>query len=399
MILGRIPAVDTLSSVSILLHSAHRIDELGEVPDAWVAFEGGVIAASGSGLSTAPDADMRVDLGGARLVPGFLDLHGHGGGGHAFDDGGDELLAALAAHRAHGTTRSVISLVANPLGELRERLSEIAALTTVDPLVLGSHLEGPFLAPGQRGAHHPDFLRLPDPTALDSLLVAAEGTLRQLTLAPELPGALELIAELAASGVTVAVGHTEADLATTRAAFDAGARMLTHAFNAMPGIHHRAPGPVLAALDDPRVTLELILDGQHVHPEVAGLLFTAAHDSEGRGRIALVTDAMAAAGAADGDYRLGSLNVSVRDGLAVLSGTSRIAGSTLTQDVALRNAIDLLGLPPAVAVAALTAVPARALGLGDRFGLLELGYAADAVALAADGSVLRVWADGRELTA
>ncbi|MDP9026173.1 MAG: amidohydrolase family protein, partial [Actinomycetota bacterium] len=259
---------------------------------------------------------------------------------------------------------------------------------------LGSHLEGPFLAPGQRGAHNADFLREPDPDAVESLLAAAAGTLRQLTIAPELPGALEVISELAVSGVTVAVGHTEADLETTRAAFDAGARMLTHAFNAMPGIHHRAPGPVMAALDDRRVTLELILDGQHVHPEVARLVFTAAHDTRGRGRIALITDAMAAAGAADGDYRLGSLNVSVRTGLAVLSGTSRIAGSTLTQDVALRLAIDLLGLEPSAAVAALTAVPARALGLGDRFGLLEPGYAADAVQLSTDGAVTRVWAEG-----
>ena len=384
--------------MSTLLHSAHLIDERGEVEDAWVLLDGDSVAATGAGFASAPASDSRVDLAGARLVPGFVDLHGHGGGGHAYDDGGEELRAALAAHRRHGTTRSVISLVANPLGELRERLAEIAAIASTDPLVLGSHLEGPFLAPGQRGAHNPDFLRPPDPDALDSLLEAAAGTLRQLTLAPELPGALEMIPELVRAGVTVAVGHTEADLATTRAAFDAGARMLTHAFNAMPGIHHRAPGPVLAALDDPRVTLELILDGQHVHPEVAALLFTAAHDAEGRGRVALITDAMAAAGAADGDYRLGSLNVSVREGLAVLSGTSRIAGSTLTQDVALRNAIELVGLPPAVAVAALTAVPARALGLGDRFGLLAPGYVADAVALAADGSVLRVWADGRELT-
>lgn len=378
--------------MSVLLHSAHLIDERGEVPDGWVLVDGSTISAAGSGPT--PEADRRIDLGGARLVPGFLDLHGHGGGGHAYDDGGAELLAALAAHRAHGTTRSVISLVANPLGELRERLSEIAALAAEDPLVLGAHLEGPFLAPGQRGAHNPQFLRLPDPDALDSLLDAAAGTLRQITLAPELAGALELIPGLVEAGVTVAVGHTEADLEATRAAFDAGARMLTHAFNAMPGIHHRAPGPVMAALDDPRVTLELILDGVHVHPDVARLVATAAP-----GRIALITDAMAAAGAAEGDYRLGSLNVTVRDGLAVLSGTSTIAGSTLTQDVALRLALDAVGLAPADAVAALTSVPARALGLGDRFGLLAPGYAADAVALAPDGTVLRVWADGRELPA
>jgi N-acetylglucosamine-6-phosphate deacetylase len=378
--------------MTLLLHSAHRIDELGEVPDAWVLFDGAAIAASGSGLASAPHADASMDLGGARLVPGFIDLHGHGGGGHSYDDGGTELAAALAAHRAHGTTRSVISLVANPLGELRERLSEIAALTAVDPLVLGSHLEGPFLAPGQRGAHNADFLRVPDPESVESLLDAAAGTLRQLTIAPELPGALEVIAELAAAGVTVAVGHTEATFEQARDAFEAGARMLTHTFNAMPGLHHRAPGPVLAGLLDPRVTLELILDGRHVHPDVARLLF-----GEAPGRVALITDAMAAAAAPDGDYRLGSLNVTVHEGLAVLSGTSTIAGSTLTQDVALHLALSEAGLEPAVAVAALTAVPARALGLGDRLGLLEPGYAADAAALGADGTVAYVCAEGRQL--
>jgi N-acetylglucosamine-6-phosphate deacetylase len=377
---------------TLLLHSAHRIDELGEVADAWVLFDAAAITASGSGLASAPHADESMDLGGARLVPGFIDLHGHGGGGHSYDDGGSELTAALAAHRAHGTTRSVISLVANPLGELRERLAEIATLTAADPLVLGSHLEGPFLAPAQRGAHNADFLRVPDPDSVESLLAAAAGTLRQLTIAPELPGALEVIAELAAAGVTVAVGHTEATFEQAKDAFDAGARMLTHAFNAMPGIHHRAPGPVLAALEDSRVTLELILDGRHVHPEVARLLF-----GDAPGRVALITDAMAAAAADDGDYRLGSLNVTVRDGLAVLSGTSTIAGSTLTQDDALQLALSDVGLDPAIAVAALTAVPARALGLGDRLGLLEPGYAADAVALAADGTVTHVWADGRQL--
>jgi len=375
--------------MSTLFRDARLLDERGEQPG-WLLFDGSSIAERGS--DEPPVADTVVDLGGARLVPGFIDLHGHGGGGHAYDDGGAELAAALDAHRVHGTTRSVISLVANPLGELRERLSEIAALAAADPLVLGAHLEGPFLAPGQRGAHNADFLRVPDPESVESLLAAAAGTLRQLTIAPELPGAIEAIAELADAGVAVAVGHTEATFEQTRDAFDAGARMLTHTFNAMPGLHHRAPGPVLAAIEDPRVTLELILDGRHVHPDVARLLF-----GDAPGRVALITDAMAAAAAADGDYRLGSLNVSVRNGLAVLSGTSTIAGSTLTQDVALRLALSEVGLDPSVAVAALTAVPARALGLGDRLGLLAPGYAADAVVLADDGSVTQVWAEGRQL--
>lgn len=373
--------------MTTLLRGATRIDERGELDDAWVLLDGDAIAAAGSGA--APDAEVVVELGDAILVPGFVDLHGHGGGGHAYDDGGAELTAALDVHRAHGTTRSVISIVTNPLAELRERLAEVAALTAADPLVLGSHLEGPFLAPGRRGAHNPDFLRAPDQTTIHELLDAAAGTLRQFTLAPELPGGLEAVAQLTEAGVVVAVGHTEADLETTRAAFDAGARILTHVFNAMPGIHHRDPGPVVAGIDDPRVTLELVLDGHHVHPDVAEMVFHAAP-----GRVALITDSMAAAASADGDYRLGSLNVSVRDGLAVLSGTTTIAGSTLTQDAALRNAVALAGLSRAEAVAALTSVPARALGLGSRLGLIEAGYAADVVALDSDLNVTAVWAAG-----
>jgi N-acetylglucosamine-6-phosphate deacetylase len=373
--------------MTTLLRNAVRVDERGELPGAWVLLDGDSIAATGSG--DAPEATDTIDLEGAIIAPGFLDLHGHGAGGHAYDDGGDELRAALAVHRAHGTTRSVISIVTNPLAELRERLAEVAALTAADPLVLGAHLEGPFLARERRGAHNPDFLRDPDAAAVDGLLDAAAGTLRQVTLAPELPGGLDAVARFTGSGVVVAVGHTEADLAQTRAAFDAGARILTHAFNAMPGIHHREPGPVVAAIDDPRITLELVLDGHHVHPDVAELLFRGAP-----GRVALITDSMAAAASADGDYRLGSLNVSVRDGLAVLSGTSTIAGSTLTQDAALRNAVGLCGLSRVEAVTALTAVPARALGLGSRFGLLESGYAADVVVLDDDLRVTAVWAAG-----
>jgi N-acetylglucosamine-6-phosphate deacetylase len=376
--------------VTVLLRGATRVDERGEVPDAWVLLRNDVIEAAGTGA--APDADEIVDLTGAIITPGFVDLHGHGAGGHAYDDGGSELAAALAVHRAHGTTRSVVSIVTQPLAELRERVAEVAALTATDPLVLGSHLEGPFLARERRGAHDPEFLRPPDQATIESLLDAAAGTMRQITIAPELPGGLDAVTQLTGSGVVVAVGHTEADLDTTRAAFDAGARILTHVFNAMPGIHHRDPGPVVAGIDDARVTLELVLDGHHVHPDVAEMVFRAAP-----GRVALITDSMAAAASQDGDYRLGSLNVTVRDGLAVLSGTSTIAGSTLTQDAALRNAIALSAVSLVDAVAALTAVPARALGLGSQFGLLEAGYAADVVVLDETLHVTDVWAAGTRL--
>src|SRR6202023_1628786 len=206
-----------------------------------------------------------------------------------------------------------------------------ADLAARDPLVLASPLEGPSLAPGRRGAHNPDFLVSPSPPVIERLVAAARGTLRQVTIAPELPGALGANKALAPAGVVVAVGHTEADEGQAQAAFDRGARLLTHAFNAMPGIGHRKPGPIVAAIRDERVSAELILDAVHVHPDVARLLIDAA-----AGRVALITDAMAAAGSDDGSFRPGSLDVTVADGVARLAGpdgaAGAIAGSTLTQD-------------------------------------------------------------------
>jgi len=377
--------------VSTLFHSARKLDAHGQVDDFWMLVHGDSIVSTGSGHGH-PDAGARVNVGGHWLVPGFIDLHGHGGGGHAYDDGPEAILAALATHRAHGTTRSVISLVANPLAFMRESLGVIADLVELDPLVLGSHLEGPFLAPANRGAHNHDYLLEPSPYELEELIGAARGTLRQITIAPELPGAMEAIDVLVELEIAVGIGHTLADEALAHAAFDRGARILTHAFNAMPGIHHRAPGPVVAAFDDERVTLELILDGKHVHPSVAHLAFGAAP-----GRIALVTDAMAAAGSVDGDYRLGDLNVAVRDGLAMLRGTTTIAGSTLTQDAALRCAVNEARVSAQDAVTALTLTPARALGLDHRHGLLAPGYVADAVLLDHAWHVTGVWADGVQL--
>ena len=381
--------------MTTLFHGARKLDADGQVDDFWMLVDGDTITRIGSG--TTPDSALpadttRIDVGGSWLVPGFIDLHCHGGGGHSYDDDADEIMAAVATHRAHGTTRSVLSLVANPLAQLRASLIVIADLTDADQLILGSHLEGPFLAENKRGAHNLAYLRAPLPYELEELIGASRETLRQLTLAPELPGALDAIDVLVEAGVAVGIGHTEADFAQAQEAFDRGARILTHAFNAMNGIHHRAPGPVVAAFEDDRVTIELILDGQHVHPDVAGMTFRAAP-----GRVALVTDAMAAAGSSDGDYRLGSLNVTVRDGLAVLSGTATIAGSTLTQDVALRCAVESAGVHPVDAVAALTSTPARALGLDHRLGYLKPGYAADAVMLDHGLHVQRVWANGRKV--
>jgi N-acetylglucosamine-6-phosphate deacetylase len=366
------------------------------VDDAWVRFEKGAVAGAGLGegwRAVAQPYDTVVDgveaAGpGAILTPGFIDIHGHGGGGESYDDGPDAIRTARALHRAHGTTRAVISLVTAPLITLERRAAMVADIAATDADVLGSHLEGPFLDSGHSGAHDETLLCAPDPAAVERLLLAGRGTIRQVTLAPELPGALDAIRLVVASGAAAAVGHTGADLRATEAAFDAGATILTHAFNAMPGLHHRHPGPVAAAAADPRVTLEVIADGVHLHPEIVRIAFAAAP-----GRVALVTDAMAAAGHADGRYELGPLGVEVVDGIARLRVGGAIAGSTLTQDAALRRAVDA-GVRLTEAVAALTAVPARAIGRGADLGSLAVGYVADAVLFTSGLDVRSVWTAG-----
>lgn len=376
-----------------LIHSARLVDGGTIVDDAWVRFAGGRVAEVGSGSTWRSSAEAGAlavtDAEGSLLTPGFVDIHVHGGGGASFDDGPEAIARALDLHRRHGTTRAVVSLVTAPVADLARRAAAVAALAATDPRILGSHLEGPFLDVGHKGAHEPSLLRPATPADIETLLEAADGTLRQVTLAPELPGGMDAVRAFSAAGVAVAVGHTDADYDQALAAFDAGASILTHAFNAMPGLHHRAPGPVAAAARTPGVTIEIVNDGVHVHPEVVRMTFAAAP-----GRLALVTDAMAAAGSADGDYLLGSLQVEVRDGIARLAGGGSIAGSTLTLDDALRRAVQEVGIPIAEAVRALTSTPASAIGRGHDLGRLQPGYAADAVLLDPSLTVRQVWSDG-----
>ena len=380
-----------------LIHSARLVTDGAVSEDGWVLFGGSSIAATGFGDSwravvadAHPGSIAAVDAAGAWLTPGFVDIHGHGGGGASFDDGPDAIRTAMALHSAHGTTRFVLSLVTASIATLEGELAAIAALARTDPRVIGSHLEGPFLDPGHKGAHDPALLVEAGRDSIDRLLAAAGGSLAQITLAPEREGGMDAVRRFADAGVAVAVGHTGADYAQTLAAFDAGASILTHAFNGMDGIHHRAPGPVAAATRTPGVTIELINDGIHVHPEVVRLTFAGAP-----GRIALVSDAMAAAGSTDGDYLLGGLAVTVRDGVARLTVGDAIAGSTLTLDDALRRAVVEVGIDVGTAVRALTETPARAVGRGHDLGRLAPGYAADAVLLDDTFGVLAVWADGR----
>lgn len=378
---------------SLVIHSARLVDAGTVTEDAWVRFDDGKVSARGVGDSW-DSADEVVDAAasagpGALLTPGFIDIHGHGGAGAAFDDGAEAIRTARALHRAHGTTRAVVSLVTAPLDELARRVRDIADLMTTDADILGSHLEGPFLDPAHHGAHEPTLLREPRAADVARLLEAGDGTIRQMTIAPELPGGLDAVRLVVDAGAAAAVGHTSADAAMAVAAFEAGASILTHAFNAMPGIHHRAPGPVLAAAADHRVVLEAIADGVHLDPHVIKLVFDSAP-----GRIALITDAMAAAGSADGHYDLGAVSVTVKDGIARADDTGSIAGSTLTQDVALQRAIGA-GAELSAAVQALTETPARVIGFGDSLGRLETGFVADAVLLDAQLRVVRVWVGER----
>ena len=334
-----------------------------------------------------PPGSVEVDLGDATVVPGFVDVHVHGGGSASFQSGSDEDVARVAAfHLSHGTTTMLASLVTDSVDRLSGIVARLSASVRAG-LLAGIHLEGPWLSPAHAGAHDPSLLVPPTPGDLDRLLAAGDDTIRMVTLAPELPGGLEAVRRLTESGVVAALGHTDATYDQARAALDAGAAGGTHVFNAMRGEHHREPGPVTALLEHPEAWVELIADGVHLHPAVLGL--TAAHKPR---RTLLVTDAMAAAGAGDGDYELGSMSVEVRGGVARLPGGA-IAGSTLTMAAAVRYAVTVAGLPLEDAVRAATATPATALGL-ERVGSLRPGFRADLVVLDGSLDVTRVMRGG-----
>ncbi len=352
----------------------------------WLLLDGDRIVEVGEG---PPPRAADVDLGPATVAPGFVDLHVHGGGGASFDSGTAAAAdVAAAAHLAHGTTSMAASLVTDTPARMAEAVRELALLVDDDRLA-GVHLEGPWLSPRRSGAHQPGALAHPTPQAIDDLLVAGGGAVRMVTLAPELPGGIDAVGRLADAGVLVALGHTDATYDQARAAIDAGARLGTHLFNAMRPLHHRDPGPVGALLDAP-VDVELIADGVHLHPAVLRTAFAAKP-----GRSILVTDAMAAAGGPDGDYRLGPMAIEVRDGVARLadgSGTGAIAGSTLTMDAAVRFAVGA-GLPLLDVVRAASTTPAAAWGLSE-VGAIEAGRRADLVVLDDRLEVVRVMRAG-----
>lgn len=383
-----------------------------EVADGAVAVDGGVITFAG------PASDFPGNPGPARtdriLLPGLVDLHCHGAKGSDFAEGSEQGSEAAARYlHSRGTTTLLASVVTGPQDQTLRSLKVLRSLTD-QGLIAGSHLEGPFISPGQCGAHDPELLLEPDLDLAASMLEAAGPSLASVTLAAELPGADKLVDLLTHHGVIPSLGHTAASSAAAReflaqaadglvlAGSSASAGRLrrptvTHLFNAMPSLHHRSPGPVSASLAAARAgeaVVELIADGVHLAPETVKLVF----ELVGAENIALVTDSMAATGLQDGAYRLGPLAVTVRQGVARVATSGAIAGGTATLLDVVRTTVSA-GVPLQQAVISATAVPAGVLGQFAHVGDLRPGMLADIVVVDQDLNPDRVLRRGEELTA
>src|SRR5579872_930842 len=332
-----------------------------------------------------------MDFGDAVLAPGFLDIHIHGGAGHdvmSADGSGLSAVEQLLSH--HGVTSYFPTTVTVPLDQTcaaLEHLADAIESASVDngsrrrrAQPLGIHLEGPFLSHVRRGAHPPENLLLPSLPAFDRLWQAARGHIRVMTIAPELEGAQEVIAEAARRGVCVSLGHSDADLNSTRTALAAGARHATHTFNAMRPLDHRNPGIIGEVLTDSRLSADIIADGIHLDPAIVQLFLKA----KGPDGAVLITDAISATGMPDGRYRLGTFEVEVKNGRCLSNG--KLAGSVLTMDRAVRNVMQFAHWDLQQAVRLATLNPARVAGLATR-GKLEAGAEADFVVLSPGGEV------------
>jgi N-acetylglucosamine-6-phosphate deacetylase len=360
----------------VRLRSERIVGPSGIVAGEVVLERGRIVAVGPAAPRAAVGRDEVIELGDRWLIPGFIDGHVHGGGGAQCNTSAVEEVEEMARfHARHGTTGLLATTVPAPVDELCVALGAIARCAA--PNLLGAHLEGPCLSLDQPGALDAASFVAPDPSETERLLRAARGGVRLMTLAPELSGGIKLVRQLVQAGVVASVGHTNATYAEVQDAARAGARGATHLFNAMPPFHHRRPGPVGAALDLTEISCELICDGVHVDP----VAMRMAHRLKGTSGIRLVTDAIAAAGMPDGEYRLGGRAITVTEGRATLSGGSSIAGSTLTMDVAFRNAVEFLRAPIEEVVLMACTNAARLLGLDRHKGRIAPGLDADLVVL------------------
>jgi N-acetylglucosamine-6-phosphate deacetylase len=361
-----------------------------------VVVEDGLIAS----ISTREAGDLPgeaepLDFPGATLGPAFFDVHFHGAKGHDVMEATPEAMAAIGCFLAqHGTGSFLATTVTAPLDATLRSLAGLAKLLA-KPAAAGQaravdiHLEGPFLSHTRRGVQPEEHLLPPDIATFDRFQEAAEGHIRLMTLAPELPGAVELAAHATARGVRISLGHSDATAAETRAAIAAGAVSATHTFNAMRPLDHREPGILGTVLTNDALYAELICDGIHNAPEMAKLWWRA----KGPNRAILVTDAMSATGMPDGEYQLGGFAVQVSNGRAAARGV--LAGSVLTLDRALANFIEFTGAPLDQALRLLTVNPASMTGLGDQAALLAVGQPANLVAVDAAGKLVGSIVGGR----
>ena len=385
------------------IYASRILTPLEEITEGVILVEDGRIAAIGHRDEVrVPPGAADYSAAGFTVVPGFVDVHIHGAGGHDVMEANARALDRITSTVARfGTTSIVATTVTAPLDETCRSLEGIARYIRSrekprdnPPLaaeILGMHLEGPFISKARRGVHPPDAIEKPSTDVLGKFLEASHGLVKILTLAPELPGAIPLIEFAVAAGLVVALGHTDADYEQARTAIRAGARHAVHTYNAMRPFSHRDPGVIGAILTDPEVTAEIIADGVHV----AGPAIQVLLGAKGFDTVILVSDGIAATGMPDGNYRLGNFEVTVTQGVA-RNSEGKLAGSTLTLDRALRTVV-ALGVPLADAVRMATVLPARRLGLAGKKGIIAVGADADLVALTPDLRVAGVMTRGAGL--
>jgi len=344
--------------------------------EVWLEIEDGVIRSINSG--TSPEYDLRYE---GILIPGFVDIHCHGGGGKYFSSLSDsEISQVIATHRTGGTVAGLASVVTEPIPNLISQIKRLVPFAERGEIA-GIHLEGPYLSHARCGAHDPNLLRTPTISEVETLLDAGQGFIKMITIAPELDGAFEVIEYLAKSGVIAAIGHSQSDAATAQAAIDRGASVVTHFNNAMPKVVD-GPGTMSSAvINELRVSLEIILDGEHVETQVVRSVFEAAPN-----RIVMVTDAMSAAGSTDGTYQIANLEVNVKDGVARLASNGALAGSTLTMAKAFSHALNEIGISITEAVHAASTLPALILGRSD-LGEIAVGKSGFLNHLAKNGEI------------
>jgi N-acetylglucosamine-6-phosphate deacetylase len=357
--------------------------------------DGRIVAVGPRSEISLPDNARHYDFPDAVLAPGFMDIHIHGGGGHdVMETDGSALAAIERGMLKHGVTSYLATTVTAPLPATLRSLEHLGAAARTRPdeassSLLGIHLEGPFISHVKRGVHPSENLLRPSPNLLRQFHEASGGAIRMLTIAPELEGSLETIAEATQLGIRSSLGHSNATFAEANAGIQAGAHHATHTFNAMRPLDHREPGILGAVLSDDSVTADLIADGVHVAPSMIKLFLTA----KGTERAILITDAISATDMPDGKYKLGEFVVEVKGNRCELEG--KLAGSVLTLDRAVRNAMRYASLSLPDSLRLVTLNPARLLGITETRGMLAPGRIADVVVLTQSGEVITTMAAGK----